>query len=147
MTSTFDLLTPKSIENLIGSWSTHVKSIIIVSQKENELLCRNHFPQTNRQTDGRTDRQTAMATPVYHPHKFVGRGYKYTHTLRFLFLWIGVTCERRSITCYTTLPSGDYLVKCPIKPTSICNSCNMFISCNLYSWNHKYCIITKRVTD
>ena len=32
---------PKSIEVLLGSWPTHVWSIIIVGQKEIDILCRN----------------------------------------------------------------------------------------------------------
>ena len=51
---TFDFLTPKSVGVVLLSWALHVWSIIIVCQKEMELLCRNYMTlyfSTDRRTD------------------------------------------------------------------------------------------------
>ena len=68
-TFTFDLLTPESIEVILGSWSTHVWSIITVGQKQKELLCRNLF-STERWT-GSQPWWNQYTTPT---HNFVGGG-------------------------------------------------------------------------
>ena len=70
-----DLWTPKSIEVLLGSWTIHVKSIIIVRQKKVELSRRNHF-STNRRTDRQTDSygESSIPPPPTHTHNFVAGG-------------------------------------------------------------------------
>ena len=50
-----------------GSWTTHMCSIIIMSKKILELLCRNHF--FYRRT---SNRQSTMVKQVY-PYNFVVR--------------------------------------------------------------------------
>ena len=76
-----NLLIPKLIEVLLGSWSIYVWSIIFVCQEERELSCRHQFStdrwtdrHTDRQTDRRMDRRklTALVKPVFPLHNFVG---------------------------------------------------------------------------
>ena len=72
-----DLLT---LEFFLGSWSTHLWSIIIVGQKKKVLLGKNHF-FTDRQTDART----VMVKPVYPLQQF---SFCPDTDLMWLCLWL-----------------------------------------------------------
>ena len=77
--STIDLLNPKSIEVLSGSWSIdsiHVWSNIIYiiqmyGKRQWSYSAETTF-STDREMDRQTDAQTAKGKPVYPSHNFVG---------------------------------------------------------------------------